>query len=105
MLDLLEVKDAQLYRTHDLRRGHAQDLIESGANLAEILAAGQLDHVAWLGLLYDGLRAGQWRSPAFMSYIDAQELERRAVVEAHVEESSDEDDDDAPISVLRPSPP
>ena len=30
----LEIPDAKLYRCHDLRRGHAQDLVESGANLA-----------------------------------------------------------------------
>ena len=46
------VEQASDYRTHDLRRGHAQDLVESGAPLATILAA------------------GEWRSPAFLAYID-----------------------------------
>ena len=70
-LSLLGVLDAVKYRTHDLRRGHARDLQENGASLGEILAA------------------GQWRSPAFLSYLDPDELEGGAVVEAHMEESSD----------------
>ena len=41
ILGRLKVKDAESFRTHDLRRGHARDLQESGAPLAEILAAGQ----------------------------------------------------------------
>ena len=43
------VKDAALYRTHDLRRGHALDLQQRGGSLREIL------------------EAGEWRSPAFLS--------------------------------------
>ncbi len=30
LLQLLEVPDWETYRSHDLRRGHAQDLVESG---------------------------------------------------------------------------
>ena len=45
----------------------------SGATLAVILAA------------------GEWRSPAFLSYIDeATKLETDVVVEAHVDESDDD---------------
>ena len=62
------------YRTHDLRRGHAKDLQVNGATLYEILAA------------------GEWRSPAFLSYLDLAELERDVVVEAHLDESSSEDE-------------
>ena len=29
-LAMLQVPEAESYRTHDLRRGHAQDLVESG---------------------------------------------------------------------------
>ena len=35
--------------------------------------------------------AGEWRSPAFLKYLDVMELESAAVVEAHLEEESDED--------------
>ena len=47
MLDTLGVADAAHYRTHDLRRGHSEDLKLSGATLLEIL------------------RAGEWRSGIF----------------------------------------
>ena len=65
MLAALGVQEAGLSRLHDLRRGHAKDLQdEAGATLAEILAA------------------GEWRSCAFMAYLDRDDLERDAVVEA-----------------------
>ena len=74
---MLEVPEAEKYRLHDFRRGHGRDLQASGANLATILAA------------------GEWKSPAFLSYLDRVELENEAVAElhfeAHLEESSDED--------------
>ena len=73
MLKELEVKDARLYRTHDFRRGHARDMQAWGRTLAEILAA------------------GEWSSPAFMKYLDMMALERDAVMEAHLDESGDED--------------
>ena len=68
------VPDAEKYRTHDLRRGHANDMLRNGSTVNEILAA------------------GQWRSPAFLRYLDLEELERDAVVEAHVYDSSSEED-------------
>ena len=73
MLEKLEVPEAIHYRTHDLRRGHAEDLKLSGASLMEIL------------------RAGEWRSPAFLSYLNVNDLESAAVVAAHVNDESDED--------------
>ena len=75
MLARLAVPDAVKHRTHDLRRGHARDLVLNGRGLGEIL------------------RAGQWRSPAFLQYLDLEELERDAVVEAHMDESSSEDEE------------
>ena len=63
------IAKADSARTHDFRRGHARDLQRQGATLNEIL------------------RAGEWRSCAFLSYLDAHELERDAVIEAHVLES------------------
>ena len=73
LLEWLEVPSAGSHRTHDLRRGHAKDLQLSGASLAEILAA------------------GQWRSPAFLQYLDVEQLEHDAVVAAHLDESSESD--------------
>ena len=65
---------AQAFWLHDFRRGHAQDLTERGASLAQIL------------------RAGEWRTPAFMCYLNLQKLEKDAVVQAHVDESGSESD-------------
>ena len=64
-------------RTHDWRRGHARDLQRGGARLWEIL------------------QAGDWKSPAFLSYLDAHQLEAGCVAEAHELgeiENSDEDE-------------
>ena len=69
----LEVADSATFVLHDFRRGHARDLQLDGANLRAIL------------------EAGQWRSCAFLKYLDVEGLERDAIVEAHVCESSDED--------------
>ena len=74
MLEVLRVPEAQLYRTHDLRRGHADDMRVNGASLCEIL------------------RAGEWRSPAFLEYLDINQLERDAVLEAHMDESDGDSD-------------
>ena len=71
----LDVLGARKYRTHDIRRGLADDLRESGASLSEILPAGELS------------------SPAYLRYLDLQELEAGAVLQAHVDESSSEDVD------------
>ena len=71
MLGTLGVVDAAAYRSHDFRRGHAEDLRLNGATLAEIL------------------RAGDWRSPAFLLYLGAQRLEMEGTCEAHLYDSSD----------------
>ena len=73
----MKVTEAAMYRTHDLRRGHARDLQERGGVLREILAA------------------GDWRSPAFLRYLDVGELERGVVAEAHLDDSSDDEEDAA----------
>ena len=38
------------------------------------------------------LQAGQWRSPAFLAYVDKEALEDSVVVEAHLDESSSDDE-------------
>jgi len=63
MLAGIGVVGASEYRCHDLRRGHALDLQLSGAPLWEILAA------------------GEWRSPAFLSYLDLHSLETELVIQ------------------------
>ena len=74
-LGVLGIPDSNKFRTHDLRRGHARDLQASGASLYEIL------------------KAGEWRSSAFLKYLDESDLECQAAFEAHVGQSSDEEDD------------
>ena len=60
------IANASLYRCHDLRRGHAKDLQESGAPLRVIL------------------EAGEWKSPAFLEYLDIHKLETDLVVQVMV---------------------
>lgn len=69
IMSSLGVQNSEQYRTHDLRRGHAQDLVESRAPLYEIL------------------KAGEWRSPAFLNYLEWNTLEKEAVIQAHVDDS------------------
>ena len=71
-LGQLGVKDAELYRTRDLRRGHSLDLQQRGGTLREIL------------------QTGEWTSPAFSSYLDTSRLELGAAIEAHLAESEDD---------------
>ena len=74
-LQAINVPEWSKYRTHDLRRGHARDMLRNGARLCEIL------------------RAGEWKSAAFLAYLDGTELECDATLEAHVLESSDEEEE------------
>jgi hypothetical protein len=82
------VEQASEYRTHDLRRGHAQDLVESG-----VVAFGWCflrDAFCPSGApLATILAAGEWRSPAFLAYIDQNRLETDVVVAAHQDESDE----------------
>ena len=41
--------------------------------------------------LYQILAAGEWRSPAFLQYLDIHQLERDAVIQAHCDESEEDD--------------
>ena len=75
-LHCLNIEGAALYRCHDIRRGHADDLWRSGASLAKILH--------W----------GEWSSPSYLKYMDLRDLEASAVVEAHVQDSSSEEEEE-----------
>ena len=70
MLCVLGVEQSETYRTHDLRRGHADDLRKAGTPLTEFL------------------KAGEWRTPAFYTYLNLEDLQADAAMEAHVYESS-----------------
>ena len=78
---MLSVSEAQLYRTHDLRRGHAQ--ARAPRPLARCDRAGVQDMLEGGSRLGAILKAGQWRSPAFLQYINSQDLESGAVLEVY----------------------
>ena len=69
----MNVPGANQYRTHDFRRGHADDMRRNGKSMVEIL------------------RMGGWSSRAFQDYMDMHAVEEDAVFEAHVCASSDSD--------------
>jgi len=60
--------------TPDAQKAKSSAMLYPGASLAEIL------------------RAGQWRSPAFLAYVDTEALENNVVLEAHLDESSSDDE-------------
>ena len=68
------VGNADAYGTHAFRRGHAQDIVEFGGRVTDIL------------------KAGDWQMPAWMRYLDVEKLERQAVAEAHIGASSSDDE-------------
>ena len=73
LLQALGVQDADSYRAHDFRRGHAEDLRLAGVSLAEIM------------------ERGEWDSPAVFTYVDISKLEADTVLAAVLDEESDED--------------
>ena len=79
-LECTGVRGASDFTTHSLRRGHGDDLRRSGGTLCTIL------------------NAGGWKSSAFMNYMDTQHLESCAVLEAHMAESSDDENLEASAS-------
>ena len=68
------VGNADAYGTHSFRRGHAQDIVEFGGRVTDILTA------------------GDWQMPAWMRYLDVEKMERQAVAEAHFGASSSDDE-------------
>ena len=66
-------ENVRMYRPHDLRRGHADDLRKAGAPLWQILAA------------------GEWRSPAFLEYMDLHRMEAQLVLDGCMDEEPESD--------------
>ena len=92
ILARLGVAEAESYRTHDLRRGHARDLQLHGASLYEILQAGEWRSPAFLKVHCIIKHMQLLLSVSFNQYLDVGTLERDTVLEAHLDESSDEGD-------------
>ena len=63
------VPNAQLFRSQDMRRGHAKDLQDAGKSIKEILSA------------------GEWKSPAYLKYQDLDKYEHDIILSAHLDDS------------------
>ena len=74
-LTLLGTPNPAEYGLQSLRRGHAQQLLDDGGTLADVL------------------KAGQWSSPAFLLYLDYAEVEQTAVLESWCFPASDHEED------------
>ena len=72
---MLGVPNAAEFGLQSFRRGHAQQILDDG------------------GTLVDVLRAGQWSSPAFLLYLDYAEVENSAVIDSWCFARGDESDD------------
>ena len=72
LLVALGIMNAQEYGTHSFRRGHADDMRKCGCTLAEIL------------------RAGQWKSAAFLAYIDEADLGKDVALAVAIESEDEE---------------
>ena len=66
MLGAVGVVDAGVYGTHDLRRGHVDDMLRAGSSMLEVLVA-----------------AGWHKPGSHRNYTDLVALEMRACLEAH----------------------
>ena len=84
----LGIEDAQSYSTKAFRRGTAQQMLESGSSLAEVM------------------KAAQWRGPAYRLYLEQNALDELALFQALEGLSDDEGDDltTAPANGKRSGP-
>ena len=72
---MLGVPNSLEYGLQSLRRGHAQQILDDGGTLADVL------------------KAGQWASPAFLLYLDYTDVEQAAVLESWCFPESDGEGD------------
>ena len=94
LLGLIGVEHADKYRCHDIRRGHAVDLQLAGLILFTHVMQVFHDRVSSTGApLYVILAAGEWRSPAFLDYLDRHALERDVVDQSHLMDALESDDE------------
>ena len=90
LLEKLRVPKAQEFGTHDCRRGHA----EAGARCASLLFHPLCS--LWQDMRRSGcslaaiLAAGQWKSSAFLRYLDESNLEKEVAFETAIDSEPDE---------------
>jgi len=91
----LDFPRASEYRTHDFRRGHAKDLQLAGRRILDCVLGSWDSSVGRVvgAPLWRILSAGEWKSPAFVLYLDLHQLEMDMVIEAHADESEAEGED------------
>ena len=73
LLTSMRVQEADSFRAHDFRRGHAEDMRAAGRSLGDIM------------------KEGDWDSPAVFEYVDVSKLESDRVLSAVLAEESDEE--------------
>ena len=91
LLEAVGTDRAKFYRPHDLRRGHAEDLRLSGEVAAWVLVESSIVHGDCMkgAPLWKILAAGEWRSPAFLEYLDVHKMEVEMVLNGCLDEESD----------------
>ena len=72
-LATLGLADAAAHNFHDFRRGAARDLAANGGALKQLLDA------------------GEWLSPAFLKYLNTEELEKTVALQACLDDLEGED--------------
>ena len=89
----IEVDQAHRLRTQDLRRGHSKDMKDHGSTMRDILAAGEWRYGQISFVSLDIGWPCAFRSQGVFSYLDRDEVEADAALEAHWESSSDDESD------------
>ena len=91
MLEALLVPEAASYRTHDMRRGHAEAccLMCMRPPFLHVRATLHQDMRLGGSSLYQILRAGQWRSAAFLDYLDKSGIEEVIAFDTAIDETLD----------------
>ena len=84
------VTEPEKYGTHDFRRGRAEDLRISGSTLAEILQAGQWKSAAFLRYINEVARQPRQQCPPCASELLQAELEKEVAYHAAVESEDEE---------------
>ena len=84
------VAEPEKYGTHDFRRGHAEDLRLSGSTLAEILQAGQWKSAAFLRYVNEVAGQRMQQSPPRAPAFPQAELEKEVAYHAAVESEDEE---------------
>ena len=96
VLTALSFPNAAEYRTHDLRRGMRRTFRSQADGWKALVCFAEHALLPFGGAkLWQILEAGEWRSPAFMKYLDVHRLETDLVVQAHIDDESESDDDAA----------